>query len=120
MPKGLYPTYVQAGGPAGDTHFAAFFARNDRPLPRTFRATGPAVPSMRGIDEVVEERMRATGTRSTAVAVTYHGKLVYARGFTWGEAAYPTTQPTSMFRLASCSKPITAMAIFQLVQEKRL
>ncbi|MDA0166060.1 serine hydrolase [Solirubrobacter ginsenosidimutans] len=120
MPKGLYPAYVQAGGAVGNTRFATFFARQDRPLPRVFRATGPAVPSMHAIDDVVEERMRATGTRATAVAVTHHGRLVYARGFTWGEAAYPTTQPTSMFRLASCSKPITAMAIFQLVQEKRL
>jgi len=120
MLQGLYPAYVQAGGPADDTRFATLFAGNDKPLPRSFRTTGPAVPSMRGIDEFVEERMRATGTRATAVAVTNQGRLVYARGFTWGEEDYPITKPTSMFRVASCSKPITAIAIFQLVQQGRL
>lgn len=120
MPQGLYPAYVQAGGPPSSTRFAAFFARRDKPPARRFRATGPAVPSMRAIDDVVEERLRATGTRATAVAVTNHGRLVYARGFTWAEDDYPLTQPSSMFRVASGSKPITAIAIFQLVQQGRL
>ena len=36
--------------------------------------------------------------------------VVLAHGYTWAEPGYPTTQPTSLFRIASMSKPITSIA----------
>jgi N-acyl-D-amino-acid deacylase len=56
-----------------------------------------------------------------ALAVTDGGRLVYARGFGLADtAAEQPVTPTSLFRIASVSKPVTAVAVLQLVQEKRL
>jgi N-acyl-D-amino-acid deacylase len=55
------------------------------------------------------------------LAVTDQGRLVYARGF--GLADTETgrvVMPTSLFRIASVSKPITAVAVLQLVEQQRL
>lgn len=118
--KGMFPVYVQAGGAGENTRFAALFATRDTPFERKFTMTGPAVPAMSAIDSKVKTFMEQSGTRATGVAVTYKGRLVFARGYTWGEPDYPVTQPTSMFRLASCSKPITSIAIHQLIQQNQL
>ena len=50
-----------------------------------------------------------------------HGKkLVYARGYAWGEPDWPVCQPTSRFRIASVSKTVTALAAYQLIGEGKL
>lgn len=118
--KGLFPICVQAGGTGADTRFAALFATRDTPLERSFTATGPAVQSMNFIDTKLKNFMLENGTRAIGIAVVKDNRLVFARGYTWGEPDYPVTQPTSMFRFASCTKPITSLAIFQLVQQKKL
>ena len=56
-----------------------------------------------------------------AIAVTDHGRLVFARGF--GYADLKSSQkvlPDSLFRIASISKPITAIAVLQLVDQGKL
>jgi CubicO group peptidase (beta-lactamase class C family) len=43
-------------------------------------------------------------------------KLIYARGFGWADRdTKEPVEPASLFRIASVSKPITAVAILQLV-----
>jgi hypothetical protein len=50
-----------------------------------------------------------------SLAVMRDGKLVYARGFGWADREAKTpVQPDSLFRIASVSKPITAVAILKL------
>ncbi len=53
--------------------------------------------------------------RSGALAVTNDGRLVLARGYSWDSAPDMEAQPTSLFRIASISKPLTAAAVMQLV-----
>ncbi len=57
------------------------------------------------------------GIPGVAVAVSKDGRLVYARGFGTAdvEAGMPV-QPTSRFRVASLSKPITAVVTMALVE----
>lgn len=55
-----------------------------------------------------------------ALAVAYKGRLVLARGYTNSDTPGDVTQPTSLFRIASLTKPITATAIMVLVQQNRL
>lgn len=114
--QGYFPLYVQGGGSGGSTRFAALFARQEAPEPRTFTVTGPAVPSMAAVDAKVKTFMHDTSTRAVSVAVVRDGRLAFARGYTWAEAGYPITQPTSTFRIASCTKPITSVAIHQLFE----
>lgn len=56
-----------------------------------------------------------------SLAIVKDGKVVYARGFGLAdrEKELPV-QPDSLFRIASVSKPITAVAILQLVEQGKL
>lgn len=51
-----------------------------------------------------------------SLAVTKAGRLVYARGFGLADAAQPV-RPIDLFRIASISKALTAVAVLQLVQK---
>src|SRR4051794_25050409 len=62
--------------------------------------------------------MQARGITAGQVAVTYKGRLVLARGYSASTAL--TVQPTSLFRIASLSKSLTAAAIVKLVQDGKL
>ncbi len=52
------------------------------------------------------------------LAVTYKGRLVLARGYSTSESV--AVQPTSLFRIASLSKSLTAAAILRLEQDGKL
>jgi len=55
------------------------------------------------------------------VAITYGGKLVVARGYGWADnEAHEPAEPTTLFGLASISKPITGITILKLVEQGRL
>jgi N-acyl-D-amino-acid deacylase len=56
-----------------------------------------------------------------SVAIADRGQLVYSRGFGYADIAKrdPVT-PHSLFRIASVSKPITGVAIMQLVEQGKL
>lgn len=56
-----------------------------------------------------------------ALAVVKDRRLVYARGYGWADRDKKIpVKPDSLFRIASLSKPITAVAVLKLVQEKKL
>jgi N-acyl-D-amino-acid deacylase len=56
-----------------------------------------------------------------SLAIVHEGNVVYARGFGWGDRdAKEPVQPDSLFRIASVSKPITAVAILKLMEQGKL
>ncbi|HEV3022184.1 MAG TPA: serine hydrolase domain-containing protein, partial [Pirellulales bacterium] len=63
------------------------------------------------------ERNKVPGA---ALAVTHRGQLVYARGFGYADGAKEPVKPASLFRIASISKPITAVAVLQLIEHGKL
>lgn len=76
---------------------------------------------LRSFDRMMKSFMDEHDVPGGALAVTANGKLVYARGFGYaGIEAGERVQPTSLFRIASLSKPITAVAVLQLVEQGRL
>ena len=77
-----------------------------------------AVPGMESYDRIIARIMHDFDIPGAAVAVVRHGRLVYARGFGMAdrEAGTPV-QPDSLFRIASVSKPITAVAVLKLVED---
>jgi serine beta-lactamase-like protein LACTB, mitochondrial len=63
----------------------------------------------------------AKGIPGVAMAVAVDGKLVYSEGFGYAdlEERVPVW-PTTKFRIGSISKPLTAVALMQLVQEGKV
>src|SRR5262249_35160961 len=72
------------------------------------------------IDEVMKSVMTRGGIRQAALAIVKSARLVFARGYTFAEEGWPLTQPTTCFRLASVSKTVTTLAIYQLIERGRL
>jgi CubicO group peptidase (beta-lactamase class C family) len=113
--KGFHTVCFQGYGPDNARRYAAIYVNNEIPVQRTTRATGePAVPD---IDNAVFDLMKRSNIRGASLAIVKGTRLVLARGYTWAEPDYPDVQPTTLFRLASCSKLVAAIAIHQLVAE---
>jgi len=87
---------------------------------RSWRTTGKAVSQLSSFDSTVKTFMRDRSITAGQLAVTYKGRLVLARGYTWSADSALSVQPTSLFRIASISKPVTATAIMKLVQDGKL
>jgi len=83
--------------------------------------TGTEVPGMASFDQIMPALMVKWGIPGGAVAVVKDGRLVYSRGY--GYADLETAAPVAadaLFRLASISKPITAVAVLKLQEDGRL
>ncbi len=73
------------------------------------------------IDSAINAFKVKWGIPGISVAIAKDGRLVYAKGY--GYADTSTREPVtvgSLFRIASCSKTITAIGVMKLIQEKRL
>jgi Beta-lactamase len=83
--------------------------------------TGEANSDLFSIDHCMIEVMRKWSIPGGQCAVAKDGRLVYARGFgtvdqiTAGAQPPPIVSPTARFRIASSSKPITAVAVLRLL-----
>ena len=117
---GNYPISIAGSGSGTATRYTVIFAKRDLALPRQWHATGTAIASLIGFDDYMRALMNNTGARAGALSIVRNGKLIYSRGFTNGEAGYAETQPTTLFRIASCSKPITSLAFFDMVDDGKI
>lgn len=83
--------------------------------------TGTPVPAMSSYDQLIPDLMRKYDVPGGAVAVMHRDRLIYARGYGYADVENETlVQPDALFRIASVSKPITAVAILKLIEEGRL
>jgi N-acyl-D-amino-acid deacylase len=83
--------------------------------------TGELVPQLVALDDWMTAFMAEHEVPGGQLAMVRNGKLVYARGFGWADReAKEPVQPESLFRIASVSKPITAVAILKLVDQGKL
>ena len=101
----------------------------DRPEPekidfygnRIWQENGKSAgPDLAVMDETIKKFMTKRNISAGAMAITYRGRLVLAKGYSWTEKKEETVEPESMFRIGSVSKPITAVAILHLVEEGKL
>jgi N-acyl-D-amino-acid deacylase len=84
-------------------------------------STGEAVEQLPAFDEMMRLFMHEHSVPGAALAVTDQGRLVLSRGYGYADLAQrEQVQPTSLFRIASISKPITAVAVLQLVERGKL
>jgi N-acyl-D-amino-acid deacylase len=80
-----------------------------------------AQTSIQQVDRTVEAFLKRWNVPGASVAIVSNDRLMYAKGY--GYANKKTRErvtPTHLFRIASLSKPITAVAILQLVEAEKL
>jgi uncharacterized protein (TIGR03437 family) len=83
--------------------------------------TGSAVPGMTGLDQMMQSALQQYSVPGGALAVSYQGRLIFARGYGCANTQSNTpVQPDSIFRVASVSKVFTAIATLQLIQQNKL
>lgn len=83
--------------------------------------TGMRVPGLESFDATMKAFMKKRDVPGGSLAVVKDGRLVYARGYGLADRETRTAvQPTTLFRIASISKPVTGVAVLKLVQEGRL
>jgi CubicO group peptidase (beta-lactamase class C family) len=73
------------------------------------------------MEETVRAFMHRYEVPGFSVAIAHHGQFVYRRAFGWADQeAGERATPANVFRIGSVSKPITSVAIFTLIERKRL
>ena len=72
------------------------------------------------IDKEIEHFRHIWGLKGVSVAIVKNDRLVYAHGFGIAGDNQATVTPGNVFRVASVSKLITAVAIMKLVEDDKL
>jgi CubicO group peptidase (beta-lactamase class C family) len=83
--------------------------------------SGQSQSELTSIDELMTDFVKEQHIPGAALAITRGSRLLYARGFGLADRRRnQEVQPTDLFRIASISKPITAVAVLQLVEREKL
>jgi N-acyl-D-amino-acid deacylase len=104
----------------------ALKAEEERPAPASQPAsahmeTGTVFEDLKSFDELMRSFVQEQKIPGAALAVAKDGRVVYARGFGYADLeTHQPVQPDSLFRIASVSKPITAVAVLRLVDQGKL
>jgi CubicO group peptidase (beta-lactamase class C family) len=87
----------------------------------TPESAGISSQALDKLDSVLKAEIAAGGLPGTVMLVARHGKVVHfeANGMRDKEAGVPMTRD-SIFRMASMTKPVTAVAIMMLVEEGKI
>lgn len=87
---------------------------------RKWHTTGTEFNGLESFEQAVQKFMQDRNIPGGQLAVTRKGQLVLARGYSWSADPNEIVQPTSLFRIASITKPFTSAAIMILVQRGKL
>lgn len=83
--------------------------------------TGRADPRLAPFDDLLRGFVAEHAVPGASLAVGIAGKLVYARGCGFADLAARTpVEPRTLFRIASVSKPITAVAVLRAAEKRKL
>lgn len=89
----------------------------DVPVP----VSGELVEELTSVDDLMTGFLQKHNVAGATVAVARGGHLVYSRGFGWLDVERRTPMPPdAVMRIASISKPMTAVAVMTLVQDGKL
>lgn len=105
----------------GAAHEATGTPVADAPPQSTASATGQPVPELAAVGAVMDDLMARWQLPGGQLALAKDGRLVLNRGYGLADVERgEPVQPTSLFRIASVTKAITAVAILTLVDAGRL
>lgn len=94
-----------------------FYTRAAAQIP----VTGTSIPSLQSVDQLVTNLMAKYGIPGGAFGIVKDGRLVYVRGFGYANTeTREIVRSDSLFRIASLSKSLTAMAVLKLVEQGRI
>ncbi len=107
---------------------AAALALLPRPAPGAAQAaasaasvTGREQPALAVFDALMQRFIIEQQLPGAQLAITHERRLVHARGYGLAERVPArAVQPTDLFRIASISKPFTAVAVLQAVERGRI
>lgn len=84
-------------------------------------AAGEPDPRFASYDRLVHDFMKEHRVPGVSIAVTNGSRIAFARGYGYSDVAKRQQVGfESLFRIASLSKPITAVAILQLIEQEKL
>jgi len=92
-------------------------------MPISLRLTNnlSAYESMQGLDSQIEDFMKKWNIVGASVAVVKDERLIYSKGFGYADKENEIeVQPKHLFRVASVSKLISAIAVMKLVEENKI
>ncbi len=83
--------------------------------------SGEAVPELADFDALMTGTIPKWNLPGAQLAIAYEGRLVYNRGFGYASVEdNEAVEPDHLFRIASTTKPVTAVAILKLVDAGEL
>jgi CubicO group peptidase (beta-lactamase class C family) len=102
-------------------HVSGYSENNSARYAAIFESTGGWSHSdLKLIDSTVKSFMNKFDVPGASLAITKNGKLVFAQGYGYANKEKGLeTSPLDLFRLASVSKPITAVAIMKMVEQNK-
>jgi CubicO group peptidase (beta-lactamase class C family) len=91
-------------------------------LPLSYRISNANTDSSLAVfDTAIAEFMQQYGVVGASVAIAKDGRLVYSKGFGLADKEMlDPVLPRNLFRIASVSKLITAVAVMKLVEDEKL
>jgi len=109
--QGFRPTSVSGHDAGKKAGFAAVFKN----------ISGWKSKDVNQLANKVRDVMKDYNIPGVSVAIVKDGKLVYAKGYGWGDRDKKTiASATSLFRIASVSKPLTGVSIMKLTEDTNL
>ncbi len=82
---------------------------------------GIEIPAMSVCDDLVLDFVEKYDMRGATLVLGWNEKVIYSRTFGYiNESSTSLVQPYNMFRIASVSKPLTAIGIYKLIEEGNL
>ncbi len=89
--------------------------------PRVIPVSGDENPSFKSLEHAIERLMSKYDLPGGQICISLRGKIIYSRGFGYADLDRKIpVQIDNLFRIASCSKPITSTAIMKLVEGGKL
>ena len=83
--------------------------------------TGDAPAGMESYDRLIAELMAKWKIPGGQIGVVKDGSLVLSRGYGWADVkAQRPVAPSTRFRIASVSKPLTAVTVLRLAEQQHL
>lgn len=83
--------------------------------------TGKSGDQLSPFDQLMKSFLAENQIPGATLAVSRKGRLIYAKGFGYCDVDNQSPmQPATLLRIASISKPITAVAVLQLVEQGKL